>query len=58
MTLDQVVVRDTSVLESVRLAAVLREASPSDRAAIAAGLAKLAAACRRYSERATASRGR
>lgn len=46
-------VRDTSVLESARLAAVLGEASGSDRAAIAIGLTKLAAACRTYSERAS-----
>lgn len=41
-------VRETSVLESERLAAVLRCASPSDRVAIAEGLSKLADACRRY----------
>lgn len=44
-------VRETSVLESARLAAVLAEASASDRAAIALGLSKLAEACRRYAER-------
>ena len=43
-------VRDTSVLESERLAAVLRHASPADRAAISEGLTKLADACRRYRE--------
>jgi DNA-binding MarR family transcriptional regulator len=43
-------VRETSVLESARLAAVLAEASAADRAAIALGLSKLAEACRRYSE--------
>ena len=43
-------VRETSVLESARLAAVLSEASAADRAAIALGLSKLAEACRRYSE--------
>jgi DNA-binding MarR family transcriptional regulator len=47
-------VRDTSVLESARLAAVLRHASPADRAAISEGLTKLAAACRRYRERGSA----
>jgi DNA-binding MarR family transcriptional regulator len=45
-------VRETSVLESNRLEAVLREATPADRAAITTGLTKLAEACRRYSERA------
>ena len=44
-------VRETSVLESARLAAVLAETSAADRAAIALGLTKLAEACRRYSER-------
>lgn len=44
-------VRETSVLESARLAAVLRCASPTDRAAIAVGLTKLAAACRRFRDR-------
>ena len=44
-------VRDTSVLESARLEAVLRETSAVERAAIATGLLKLAEACRRYSER-------
>src|SRR4051812_1483406 len=34
-------IRETSVLESARLAAVLGEASPSDRVAIVAGLTKL-----------------
>jgi len=43
-------VRDTSVLESERLAAVLRHASPADRTAISEGLTKLADACRRYRE--------
>lgn len=43
-------IRETSVLETARLAAVLGQASPSDRAAITSGLMKLAAACRRYSE--------
>ena len=46
-------VRETSVLESARLAAVLRNASPADRAAITEGLTKLADACRRYRERAS-----
>lgn len=45
-------IRETSVLESARLAAVLEGASVVDREAIAAGLTKLAEACRRYSERA------
>jgi DNA-binding MarR family transcriptional regulator len=49
-------IRETSVLESARLAAVLREASPEDRAAIVAGLTKLAAACRRFSERTASTR--
>jgi DNA-binding MarR family transcriptional regulator len=44
-------IRETSVLETARLAAVLAEASSSDRAAITSGLTKLAAACRRYSEK-------
>jgi len=44
-------VRETSVLESARLTAVLAEASPADRAAIAMGLTKLADACRRYTEK-------
>lgn len=44
-------VREMSVLEADRLEAVLRPASAADRAAIAAGLTKLAEACRRYSER-------
>jgi DNA-binding MarR family transcriptional regulator len=43
-------VRETSVLESERLAAVLRCVSPSDRISIADGLTKLADACRRYRE--------
>ncbi len=46
-------VRETSVLESARLAAVLADVSPADRAAIALGLSKLAEACRRYAERAS-----
>ena len=46
-------VRETSVLESERLGAVLAETSAEDRAAIALGLTKLAEACRRYSERAS-----
>ena len=46
-------VRETSVLETSRLAAVLAEASAADRAAIALGLTKLAEACRRYSEKAS-----
>jgi hypothetical protein len=46
-------VRDTSVLESARLAAVLGEASAADRVAITTGLKKLAEACRQYSERAS-----
>lgn len=46
-------VRETSVLESARLAAVLEHASPAERAAITTGLTKLAEACRRYSERAS-----
>ena len=50
-------VRETSVLESARLAAVLAEASASERAAIALGLSKLAEACRRYSERASTKVG-
>ena len=44
-------VRETSVLESARLAGVLAEASSADRAAIALGLTKLAEACRRYTEK-------
>lgn len=44
-------VRETSVLESARLAAVLADVSPADRASIALGLTKLAEACRRYTER-------
>jgi MarR family transcriptional regulator, organic hydroperoxide resistance regulator len=48
-------VRETSVLESARLAAVLREASPAERMAITNGLTKLAEACRRYSERAAST---
>jgi DNA-binding MarR family transcriptional regulator len=44
-------VRETSVLESERLEAVLREASATDRLAITKGLTKLAEACRRFSER-------
>ena len=44
-------VRETSVLESARLAAVLAETSAADRATIALGLSKLAEACRRYAER-------
>jgi DNA-binding MarR family transcriptional regulator len=44
-------IRETSVLESARLAAVLEEASPRDRVAIVTGLTKLAEACRRYSAR-------
>lgn len=50
-------VRETSVLESARLEAVLRCASASDRAAIAAGLAALADACRRYREVASSKGG-
>jgi DNA-binding MarR family transcriptional regulator len=50
-------VRDTSVLESARLAAVLRHASPADRAAISEGLTKLAEACGRYRERGSAEGG-
>lgn len=50
-------VRDTSVLESARLEAVLRCASVSERAAIAAGLAALASACRRYREVASSKGG-
>jgi MarR family transcriptional regulator, organic hydroperoxide resistance regulator len=46
-------VRETSVLESARLAAVLADVSPGERAAIALGLTKLAEACRRYTERAS-----
>jgi DNA-binding MarR family transcriptional regulator len=49
-------IRETSVLESARLAAVLREASPADRVVITAGLMKLAAACRRYSEKTSSTR--
>jgi DNA-binding MarR family transcriptional regulator len=44
-------VRETSVLESARLAAVLAEVSAADRVAIVVGLTKLAEACRRYSEK-------
>ena len=50
-------VRETSVLESARLEAVLRCASPADRATIAAGLTALAEACRRYREGASSSKG-
>ena len=46
-------VRETSVLESARLAAVLEHASPAERATITAGLTKLAEACQRYAERAS-----
>lgn len=49
-------VRDTSVLESARLTSVLRETTPEDRAEIVAGFSKLAAACRRFSERAASTR--
>lgn len=45
---------DTSVLESERLAAVLRCTSPAERLVITKGLTTLADACRRYRE--TASR--
>jgi DNA-binding MarR family transcriptional regulator len=41
-------VRETSVLESERLLAVLEGASADDRVAIGLGLTKLAEACRRY----------
>jgi MarR family transcriptional regulator, organic hydroperoxide resistance regulator len=44
---------DTSVLESARLAAVLGEATTSDRTAITVGLTRLAEACRRYTEKAS-----
>lgn len=44
-------VRETSVLESARLAGVLAEVSAADRVAIVLGLTKLAEACRRYSEK-------
>jgi DNA-binding MarR family transcriptional regulator len=49
-------VRETSVLESARLAAVLAGASPADRAAIAIGLTKLAEACRAFSDRSASTR--
>ncbi|HKW49122.1 MAG TPA: MarR family winged helix-turn-helix transcriptional regulator [Gemmatimonadaceae bacterium] len=50
-------VRETSVLESARLEAVLRCASASDRAAIVDGLAALATACLRYREAASSKGG-
>ena len=50
-------VRETSVLESERLEAVLRCASATERAAIAAGLAALADACRRYRDIASSKGG-
>lgn len=50
-------VRDTSVLESARLEAVLRCATASERAAIATGLAALADACRRYRDVASSKGG-
>lgn len=50
-------VRETSVLESARLEAVLRCASASQRAAIASGLEALADACRRYREIASSKGG-
>jgi DNA-binding MarR family transcriptional regulator len=46
-------IRDTSVLESARLAAVLEHASPAERVAITTGLIKLAEACRRYTDAAS-----
>src|SRR4051812_21467192 len=49
-------IRETSVLESSRLASVLSEATPEDRAVIVAGLTKLATACRRFTERAASTR--
>lgn len=49
-------VRETSVLESDRLAAVLREATPSERVVITDGLTKLAEACHRYSGRKASTR--
>ncbi|HEY2375283.1 MAG TPA: MarR family winged helix-turn-helix transcriptional regulator [Gemmatimonadaceae bacterium] len=50
-------VRDTSVLEAVRLEAVLRCATHADRAAIAAGFTALADACRRFREGIASSKG-
>ena len=50
-------VRETSVLESSRLEAVLADASAADRAAIALGLTKLADACRRFTEKASTGVG-
>ena len=43
-------IRDTSVLETARLRAVLARASRTDRVSIVAGMSRLAAACRRASE--------
>jgi DNA-binding MarR family transcriptional regulator len=50
-------VRETSVLESDRLAEVLAATSAADRASISRGLTKLAEACRRYSERPRSRQG-
>ena len=50
-------VRETSVLESARLAAVLEHASPAERDTIATGLMKLAEACRRYTDKASTGVG-
>jgi DNA-binding MarR family transcriptional regulator len=49
-------VRETSVLESARLMAVLKEVTPAERAVITAGLMKLAEACRRFSEKSSSTR--
>jgi DNA-binding MarR family transcriptional regulator len=43
-------IRDTSVLETGRLRAVLEAATRDERAVIAEGLSRLAAACRRVNE--------
>src|SRR4051812_19489239 len=43
-------IRDTSVLETKRLQAALELASRDDRAAIATGMTRLAAVCRRLNE--------
>lgn len=50
-------IRDTSVLETPRLRAVLAELSDRERRSAAAGLMLLARACRRASERASRRKG-
>lgn len=49
-------IRDTSVLETERLRRVLALLSPRERERVATGLATLARACRRFSERRRARR--